>query len=245
MVDGIALPCILGCLLCLQRLPFVTLIAKDKVKIRIELIAEWHTKQDVLFFYNMIYKNIFFRLVIMCLLWSSNQIIFLFSKLSALASFGNVHKSLKIQSGITKQQVEHEHFILHWSHIVRGSQWRRVVVVTFNRHHNKNATFQGMFRWNVRAVLRSLEEQRLFKSNIDRKQTRRRLSICRCHQSLVEDDNRCWRKSTCKSWTLPFSHLLDLQLAGCAIIKKKLFVLVRNPYIAPYLTWIISKNTFT
>lgn len=67
----------------------------------------------------------------------------------------------------------------------------QAVVVTFNRHHNEDSTFQRMFPWNVRAILGSLEGRRLFKSNIVSKHTRRRLSICFCHQSMVEDDNRC------------------------------------------------------
>lgn len=64
------------------------------------------------------------------------------------------------------------------------------VVVTFNRHHNKDAIFQRMFPWNVRAILRSLEGRHLFKSNIGSKHTRQSLSICFCHQSVLEDDNR-------------------------------------------------------
>lgn len=40
----------------------------------------------------------------------------------------------------------------------------RAVVVIFNRHHNKDTTFHGMFPWNVRAVLRSLEGRRLLKA---------------------------------------------------------------------------------
>lgn len=54
----------------------------------------------------------------------------------------------------------------------------QAVVVTFNRHHNEDSTFQRMFPWNVRAILGSLEGRRLFKSNIVSKHTRRRLSIC-------------------------------------------------------------------
>lgn len=154
----------------------------------------------------------------------------LFPKFSALARLGNVHKWLKIKGGITIWQVKDECFHLHWSQIGRGGQWMRVVVVTFNRHHNKDATFQRMFPWNVRAILRSLEGRRLFKSNIGRKQRRRRLSICLCHQSMVEDDNRCWRNGTCKSWTLPFSHLLGSWLCRG---QKQLFIPVENPYIFP------------
>lgn len=96
----------------------------------------------------------------------------------------------------------------------------QAVVVTFNRHHNEDSTFQRMFPWNVRAILGSLEGRRLFKSNIVSKHTRQRLSICFCHQSMVEDDNRCRGTAPAEGELNLFHFLLQLLVCCCPTVQS-------------------------
>lgn len=111
----------------------------------------------------------------------------------------------------------------------------RAVVVIFNRHHNKDATFHGMFPWNVRAVLRSLEGRRLLKAilavNIQGRGCLSASAIRAWWRMIIAVEARHLQESN----STFFTFIGCSPAAACAVLKAALFFFFfpANHYISP------------